>query len=72
MTTTGTPWSSTDVRRAVAAHFTDRGMGPDVLSPDDFTRLVDEGAAGVLRFERFRLTRIARTARPRSLVGVAS
>jgi len=72
MTTTGTPWSSSDVRRTVASHFTDRGMGPDVLSPEEFTRLVDEGAAGVLRFERFRLTRTARAARPRSLVGMAS
>lgn len=71
MTTTamGAPWSPSDVRRAVADHLAARGMGPDVLGSDDFTRLVDEGAAGVLRFERFRLTRIAR---PRSLAVAAS
>ena len=56
-----TDWSPADVRQAVADHFRARGMGPDVVGPDDFTRLVEEGSAGVIRFE---LSQAARTPRP--------
>ncbi|MPR00391.1 hypothetical protein GB931_21200 [Modestobacter sp. I12A-02628] len=49
--------SVADLRRAVAAHFTARGMGPDELGAEHFAHLVDEAETGVVRFERARLRR---------------